>query len=334
MLYNKLLCESIFLYIAQCRILTAANYPFRLIILSFSSLHVNFKSRNSGLKLTKQLTNRENKSLDQYFQEIGKYELLSPNEEIDLAIKIKNGDMHAQEKLIRANLRFVVSVAKMYQNQGLPLGDLINEGNIGLVKAAKKFDETRGFKFISYAVWWIRQGIMSAIADQSRVVRLPLNRVGNLTKLSKAYRNLEQELERKPTIEELAEILDITSDEVAYTLQISGRQLSVDAPINNSDEQKSTLIDILQNNEQPLPDKNLMDDSLRNEITRILTTLDEREAEVIRLSFGIGTGQKATLEEIGERFNLTRERIRQIKEKALRKLRTSKRNEKLKDYLG
>jgi RNA polymerase primary sigma factor len=286
------------------------------------------------LKLTRQLTNRENKSLDLYFQEIGKYILLKPEEEIDLAIKIKNGDMAAQDKLVRANLRFVVSVAKMYQNQGLSLGDLINEGNIGLVKAAQRFDETRGFKFISYAVWWVRQGIMSAIADQSRVVRLPLNRVGNLTKLGKVYRDLEQEFERKPTTEELAKILEITSDEVAYILQISSRQVSVDAPFNNSDENKSTLMDVLHNEEQPMPDTDLMRDSLKNEVADILSTLDEREAEVIRLSFGIGSNQKATLEEIGERFNLTRERIRQIKENALRKLRSSKRSNKLKDYLG
>jgi RNA polymerase primary sigma factor len=286
------------------------------------------------LKLTRQLTNRENKSLDLYFQEIGKYVLLKPEEEIDLAIKIKKGDMAAQDKLVRANLRFVVSVAKMYQNQGLSLGDLINEGNIGLVKAAQRFDETRGFKFISYAVWWVRQGIMSAIADQSRVVRLPLNRVGNLTKLGKVYRELEQEFERKPTTEELAKILEITSDEVAYILQISSRQVSVDAPFNNGDENKSTLMDVLHNEEQPMPDTDLMHDSLKNEVADILSTLDEREAEVIRLSFGIGSNQKATLEEIGERFNLTRERIRQIKENALRKLRSSKRSNKLKDYLG
>ena len=286
------------------------------------------------MKLTRQLTNRENKSLDLYFQEIGKYVLLKPEEEIELAIKIKNGDMVAQDKLVRANLRFVVSVAKMYQNQGLSLGDLINEGNIGLVKAAQRFDETRGFKFISYAVWWVRQGIMSAIADQSRVVRLPLNRVGNLTKLGKVYRELEQEFERKPTTEELAKILEITSDEVAYILQISSRQVSVDAPFNNSDENKTTLMDVLHNEEQPMPDTDLMQDSLKNEVANILSTLDEREAEVIRLSFGIGSNQKATLEEIGERFNLTRERIRQIKENALRKLRSSKRSSKLKDYLG
>ncbi len=286
------------------------------------------------MKLTRQLTNRENKSLDQYFQEIGKYDLLTSDEEVDLAIKIKNGDMQAKDKLVRANLRFVVSVAKMYQNQGLSLGDLINEGNIGLVKAAQRFDETRGFKFISYAVWWVRQGIMSAIADQSRVVRLPLNRVGNLSRLSKVYRDLEQELERKPTTEELAKILEISADEVAYILQIAGRQVSVDAPFNNSDENKSTLMDVLYNEEQPMPDSELMHDSLKNEVSNILSILDEREAEVIRLSFGIGSNQKATLEEIGERFNLTRERIRQIKEKALRKLRTSKQSNRLREYLG
>jgi RNA polymerase primary sigma factor len=286
------------------------------------------------LKITRQLTNRENRSIDQYFQEIGKYSLISPEEEVDLAIKIKNGDMEAQNKLVRANLRFVVSVAKMYQNQGLSLGDLINEGNIGLVKAAQRFDETRGFKFISYAVWWIRQGITSAIADQSRVVRLPLNRVGNLTKLGKAYRDLEQEFERKPTTDELAKLLEITSDEVAYILQIANRQVSMDAPVSNSEDNKSTLMDVLHNEEQSMPDKNLMNDSLNSEIANILSTLDEREAEVIRLTFGIGRNQKATLEEIGSKFNLTRERIRQIKEKALRKLRTSKRSNKLKDYLG
>ncbi len=285
------------------------------------------------MKITRQLTNRESKSIDQYFLEIGKFSLLTPQEEIDLAIKIRSGDMNAQNKLVKANLRFVVSVAKMYQHQGLSLGDLINEGNIGLVKAAKRFDETKGFKFISYAVWWIRQGIMSAIADQSRVVRLPLNQVGNLTRLGKAYRELEQEFERKPTTEELAKMLEISPDELAYILQISGRQVSVDAPVNNSDENKTTLIDVLHNSDQPMPDENLMRDSLEKEISDILSILDEREAEVIRLSYGIGSNQKATLEEIGDRFNLTRERIRQIKEKALRKLRNSKRSKKLKDYL-
>ena len=284
--------------------------------------------------ITKQFTNRESKSLDQYLQEIGKVNLLTPDEEVDLAIKIRKGDGDAQEKLVRANLRFVVSVAKQFQNKGLSLGDLINEGNLGLIKAAKRFDETRGFKFISYAVWWIRQGIMSALANHQRVVRLPLNRVGELTKISKAYRDLEQEYERKPTTEELAKILEMTAEEVAYSLQISERYVSMDAPLKSGDENKNSLMDVLPNDNQPLPDKDLMNDSLKNEVTNILSTLNEREAEVIRLSFGIGRNQKATLEEIGDRFNLTRERIRQIKEKALRKLRDSKRSDRLKAYLG
>jgi RNA polymerase primary sigma factor len=282
----------------------------------------------------KQFTNRESKSLDQYFLEIGKVDLLTPDEEIALAIKIKNGDEDAQDKLVKANLRFVVSVAKMYQNQGLSLGDLINEGNVGLIKAAGRFNETLGFKFISYAVWWIRQGITSAIAEQSRVVRLPLNRIGNLTKLSKAYKNLEQEYERNPTTEELAKILDTTVDDVAFTLQISGRQVSVDAPLTNDSENKNNLMDVLHNNNQPLPDIGLMKESLKDEVANVLSTLNSREEEVIKLSFGIGNDQKATLEEIGERFNLTRERIRQIKEKALRKLKSSKKATALKDYLG
>ncbi|MFC2094235.1 RNA polymerase sigma factor RpoD/SigA [Bacteroidota bacterium] len=286
------------------------------------------------MKIQKQFTNRESKSLDQYFLEIGKVDLLTAEEEVELAIKIRNGDEQAADKLVLANLRFVISVAKMFQNQGLSLGDLINEGNVGLIKAAKRFDETRGFKFISYAVWWIRQGIMSAIADQSRVVRLPLNRVGNLTKLSKAFRDLEQEYERKPTTEELAQILDMSSDEVAYILQISSRQVSMDAPLSSSDENKSTLMDVLHNEDQSMPDKDLMNDSLKNEVANALIFLDKREAEVIRLSFGIGGDHSATLEEIGQRFNLTRERIRQIKEKAIRKLRSSKRSNKLKNYLG
>ena len=284
--------------------------------------------------ITKQFTNRESKSLDQYLQEIGKVNLLTPDEEVDLAIKIRKGDGDAQEKLVRANLRFVVSVAKQFQNKGLSLGDLINEGNLGLIKAAQRFDETRGFKFISYAVWWIRQGIMSALANHQRVVRLPLNRVGELTKISKAYRDLEQEYERKPTTEELAKILEMTAEEVAYSLQISGRYVSMDAPLKSGDENKNSLMDVLPNDNQPLPDNSLMKESLKNEITNALSTLNAREAEVIRLSFGIGRNQKATLEEIGDRFNLTRERIRQIKEKALRKLRGSKKSDKLKAYLG
>ena len=284
--------------------------------------------------ITKQFTNRESKSLDQYLQEIGKVNLLTPDEEVDLAIKIRKGDGDAQEKLVRANLRFVVSVAKQFQNKGLSLGDLINEGNLGLIKAAKRFDETRGFKFISYAVWWIRQGIMSALADHQRAVRLPLNRVNDLTKISKAYRDLEQEYERKPTTEELAKILEWTTEEVAYALQISARYVSMDAPLKSGDENKNSLMDVLPNDNQPLPDNSLMKESLKNEITNVLSTLNAREAEVIRLSFGIGRNQKATLAEIGDRYNLTRERIRQIKDKALRKLRGSKRSDRLKAYLG
>ncbi len=283
--------------------------------------------------LTKHFTIRESNSIDKYFQEIGKVDLLTPDEEINLAIKIKRGNEDAQEKLIRANLRFVVSVAKHFQNQGLSMVDLIGEGNIGLIKAAQRFDETRGFKFISYAVWWIRQGIMEAIAYQSRVVRLPLNRVSNLLKISKAFRDLEQEFERKPTTEELAKILDMTTDEVAYALQISGRHVSMDAPSKAGDENKTTLMDVLPNEHQPLPDKDLMKESLKYEVTNALSSLTEREAKVIKLCFGIGGDNKATLEQIGDRFNLTRERVRQIKEKALRKLRGSKRSDRLKIYL-
>ncbi len=286
------------------------------------------------MKITKQFTNRESKSLDQYLQEIGKVDLLTPDQEIDLAIKIKKGDKLAQENLIKANLRFVVSVAKQFQNQGLSLGDLINEGNIGLIKAAQRFDETRGFKFISYAVWWVRQSIMQAIADQSRVVRLPLNRVGNLTKISKAYRDLEQEYERKPTTDELAKILEMTADEVAYALQISGRHVSMDAPLKSGDENKNSLMDVLPNDNQPLPDNGLMKESLKNEVTNALSTLNAREAEVIKLYFGIEGDHSATLGEIGDRFNLTYERVRQIKIKALSKLRGSKRSDRLKAYLG
>ena len=286
------------------------------------------------LKITKSITNRETASLDKYLQDIGREELITADMEVTLAQKIKMGDQDALEKLTKANLRFVVSVAKQYQNQGLSLPDLINEGNLGLIKAAKRFDETRGFKFISYAVWWVRQSIMQAIADQSRVVRLPLNRVGNLTKISKAYRDLEQEYERKPTTDELAKILDMTTDEVAYALQISGRHVSMDAPLKSGDENKNSLMDVLPNEHQPLPDKDLMKESLKNEVSNVLSTLTEREGEVIKLYFGIEGDHSATLEEIGERFNLTRERVRQIKEKALRNLRHSKRSGRLKTYLG
>jgi RNA polymerase primary sigma factor len=285
------------------------------------------------LKITKQFTNRESKSLDQYLLEIGKVDLITPDQEIELARRIKKGDRMALESLTKANLRFVVSVAKQFQNQGLSLGDLINEGNLGLIKAAERFDETRGFKFISYAVWWIRQSIMQAIAEQSRMVRLPLNRVGTLNKLGKAYSKLEQEYERKPSADELAEELDMKADEVSDTLQLYGRHVSMDAPFSGDDD-KNSLIDILPNDQQPSPDVKLMQESLKAEVESVLSTLSEREASVLRLYFGINSEHSATLEEIGERFNLTRERVRQIKEKALRTLRHPSRSQNLKAYLG
>ncbi|MBN8706098.1 MAG: sigma-70 family RNA polymerase sigma factor [Bacteroidetes bacterium] len=284
------------------------------------------------LKISKQITNRESASLDRYLQEIGRVELLSPDEEIDLAVRIKAGDQIALEKLTKANLRFVVSVAKQYQNQGLSLGDLINEGNLGLIKAAKRFDETRGFKFISYAVWWIRQSILQALAEQSRIVRLPLNRVGALNKIGKAFSNLEQEFEREPNAEEIAEQLDMTQSDVAETLKIAGRHLSVDAPFAQGEDNR--LLDVLANEHQPSPDSSLEVESLKIEIERALSTLSEREAEVIRLYFGLNREHSLTLEEIGERFSLTRERVRQIKEKAIRRLRHASRSKALKSYLG
>ena len=287
------------------------------------------------MKITKQFTNRESQSLDQYLHEIGKVDLLIPDQEIELAKKIKQGDQRALETLVRANLRFVVSVAKQFQNQGLSLGDLINEGNLGLIKAGKRFDETRGFKFISYAVWWIRQSIMQAIAEQSRMVRLPLNRVGALNKMGKVYRDLEQEYERQPSAQELATQLDMNVDEVAYTLQIAGRHVSMDAPFGPvNDENKNSLLDVLFDEKQPSPDFTLMDESLKTEIERALATLSEREAKVIKLYFGLNKEHSATLEEIGDRLNLTRERVRQIKETALRRLRHASRSKNLKAYLG
>ncbi|HRI46755.1 MAG TPA: sigma-70 family RNA polymerase sigma factor [Ignavibacteriaceae bacterium] len=284
------------------------------------------------MRITKQYTNRESQSLDKYLQEIGKVDLLTPDQEIELAIRIKKGDQIALEGLTKANLRFVVSVAKQYQNQGLSLGDLINEGNLGLIKAAKRFDETRGFKFISYAVWWIRQSILQALAEQSRIVRLPLNRVGALNKIGKAYSNLEQEFEREPSAAELATELEMDVNEVADTLKISGRHVSMDAPFAQGEDNR--LLDVLQNDQQPSPDSILMTESLKQEIERALSTLTEREAEVIKLYFGLNKEHSLTLEEIGERFNLTRERVRQIKEKAIRRLRHASRSKNLRAYLG
>lgn len=284
------------------------------------------------LKISKQITNRESQSLDKYLQEIGKVDLLTPDEEVELAKRIREGDQYALEKLTKANLRFVVSVAKQYQNQGLSLGDLINEGNLGLIKAAQRFDETRGFKFISYAVWWIRQSILQALAEQSRIVRLPLNRVGSLNKISKTFSELEQKFEREPSPEELAEVLEVSTSEVVDTLKISGRHVSMDAPFVQGEE--NSLLDVLENDSEDTPDSGLMNDSLRREVQRALSTLTQREADVIALYFGLNGEHAMTLEEIGEKFNLTRERVRQIKEKAIRRLRHTSRSKALKPYLG
>ena len=284
------------------------------------------------LKITKSITNRESASLDKYLQEIGREELITAEEEVVLAKKIREGDQSALEKLTKANLRFVVSVAKQYQNQGLSLPDLINEGNLGLIKAAKRFDETRGFKFISYAVWWIRQSILQALAEQSRIVRLPLNQVGSLNKINKAFSKLEQEFEREPSAEELSDLLELPQDKVADTMRVSGRHVSMDAPFINGEE--NSLLDVLINHDSPRADTSLMSESLQKEIDRSLSTLTERERDVIRLFFGIGLNHGLTLEEIGAKFDLTRERVRQIKEKAIRRLRHNSRSKLLKAYLG
>jgi RNA polymerase primary sigma factor len=284
------------------------------------------------LKISKQITNRESQSLDKYLQEIGKVDLLTPDEEVELAQRIREGDQMALEKLTKANLRFVVSVAKQYQNQGLSLGDLINEGNLGLIKAAQRFDETRGFKFISYAVWWIRQSILQALAEQSRIVRLPLNRVGSLNKISKTFSELEQRFEREPSPDELADVLEVSTSEVVDTMKISGRHVSMDAPFVQGEE--NSLLDVLENDTEQTPDNELMNDSLRREVQRALSTLTQREADVISLYFGLNGEHSMTLEEIGEKFSLTRERVRQIKEKAIRRLRHTSRSKALKPYLG
>jgi RNA polymerase primary sigma factor len=285
------------------------------------------------LKITKSITNRESQSLEKYLQEIGKVELISPEEEVKLAIRIKRGDQKALDKLTKANLRFVVSVAKQYQNQGLTLPDLINEGNLGLIKAAQRFDETRGFKFISYAVWWIRQSILQALAEQSRIVRLPLNKVGLTNRIQKAYSQLEQEFEREPSAEELAEILELDIEEVSSTLGIGGRHVSVDTPLSEGED--NTLIDVLENPNAERAELNIEHkESLKQEIDRSLKTLTERQKEVICFFFGIGVDHPMSLEDIGERFNLTRERVRQIKDKAITKLRSNSRSKMLRSYLG
>jgi len=286
------------------------------------------------LKITKQVTNRETASLDKYLQEIGRVDLITAEEEVELARRIKKGDQLALEKLTKANLRFVVSVSKQYQNQGLSLPDLINEGNLGLIKAAQRFDETRGFKFISYAVWWIRQSILQALAEQSRIVRLPLNKIGSINKINKAFARLEQEFERPPTAAELAETLDMTLDEVKQSMKNAGRHVSMDAPLKDGDESSSNMYDVMRTGDTPAPDTDLMTESLRKEIERSLRTLTPREGDVIRLYFGLNGEHPMTLEEIGERFDLTRERVRQIKEKAIRRLKHTSRSRILKSYLG
>lgn len=285
------------------------------------------------LKITKSITNRESQSLEKYLQEIGKVDLLTPEEEVDLAKRIKQGDQDALERLTKANLRFVVSVAKQYQNQGLSLSDLINEGNLGLIKAAQRFDETRGFKFISYAVWWIRQSILQALAEQSRIVRLPLNKVGSLNKINKAFSELEQAYEREPSSDELAALLEIPTEEVETTLSVASRHVSMDAPFVDGED--NSLLDVLENGSTPVTDKDLAyHQSLTTEIIRSLNTLTDRQADVIKLYFGIGVEHPMSLEDIGEKFGLTRERVRQIKDKAINKLRSASRSKLLKHYLG
>ena len=285
------------------------------------------------LKITKSITNRESQSLDKFLQEIGREDLISVEEEVELAGRIRNGDMEARERLVNANLRFVVSVAKQYQNQGLSLPDLINEGNVGLIKAAEKFDETRGFKFISYAVWWIRQAILQALAEQARIVRLPLNQVGSLNKIQKAYSRFEQEFERRPSAEELAEELDMPIDKIAEVLRMQGRHVSMDAPFVDGED--NSLIDVMENQDSPRADRGLINESLTQEIDRALATLSDREQRIIRKFFGVGPGvQEKTLEEIGEEEGLTRERVRQIKEKALSNLAMNSRSKVLRTYLG
>ncbi|MGD0342962.1 MAG: sigma-70 family RNA polymerase sigma factor [Bacteroidales bacterium] len=284
------------------------------------------------LKITKQVTNRDTPSLDKYLQEIGRVDLISPEEEVVLARKIRSGDADALRKLVKANLRFVVSVAKQYQNQGMSLPDLINEGNLGLMKAAQRFDETRGFKFISYAVWWIRQAILQALAEQARIVRLPVNKIGSINRINRAFSRLEQEYEREPSSQEIADMLEMFPEDVKEALKTNGRTVSMDAPI--SSEEDNTMYDVLQSNDTPSPDRNLINESLAYEIERALSTLSSRESKVLKLYFGLGMKHPFTLEEIGEELNLTRERVRQIKEKAIKRIQFTTRCRILKSYLG
>lgn len=285
------------------------------------------------LKITKQITNRETASLDMYLQDIGRVELITADEEVVLAQKIKMGDQRALDKLVKANLRFVVSVSKQYQNQGLSLPDLINEGNMGLIKAAQRFDETRGFKFISYAVWWIRQSILQALAEQSRIVRLPLNKIGAINKINKTFAKLEQALEREPNADEIGEVLDLLPEDIRETMKNQSRHMSMDAPLGNM-EDGGSMYELMENQHEAAPDDELIKESLRNEIDRALTSLTAREADVVRLYYGLSGGHSHSLEEIGEKFELTRERVRQIKEKAVRRLKHASRSKVLKGYLG
>jgi RNA polymerase primary sigma factor len=286
------------------------------------------------LKISKQVTNRETASLDKYLQEIGKVDLITADEEVELARKIRTGDQAALEKLTKANLRFVVSVSKQYQNQGLSLPDLINEGNLGLIKAAQRFDETRGFKFISYAVWWIRQSILQALAEQSRIVRLPLNKIGSINKINKTFSKLEQEFEREPSAAEIAVMLEISESDVKESMKNTGRHVSMDAPLTTGDDNAGSMYDVMESDDAPNPENGLLHESLRREIERALHTLTSREADVVRLYFGLNGEHAMTLEEIGEKFDLTRERVRQIKEKAIRRLKHTSRSKILKTYLG
>lgn len=309
--------------------------PFNVTVPAFSrnKCRTNTEIAMRQLKITKQITNRETASLDMYLQDIGKVELISADEEVDLARKIKQGDQRALDKLVKANLRFVVSVSKQYQNQGLSLPDLINEGNLGLIKAAQRFDETRGFKFISYAVWWIRQSILQALAEQSRIVRLPLNKIGAINKINKTFSKLEQHLEREPSFDEVADALDMLPGDIMDTMKNNSRHLSMDAPLSNA-EDGGNMYDLMLDPSVISPDKELISDSLRQEIERSLSTLTGREADVVRLYFGLSGGHAHSLEEIGEKFDLTRERVRQIKEKAVRRLKHGSRSKLLKSYLG
>lgn len=286
------------------------------------------------LKITKQITNREAESLDKYLQEISKFDLITPEEEVELAQRVRDGDEIALNRLTKANLRFVISVSKQYQNQGLSLSDLINEGNLGLIKAAQRFDETRGFKFISYAVWWIRQSILQAIAEHARIVRLPLNKIGSINKVNKAFSKLEQQYERKPSTDELAEELEVSVKDVEKSMKISSRHMSMDAPLSKDDETSNNMYEVFASSDDTRPDGEILQKSLKDEIERSLSTLAPREAEVVKLYFGIDQRYPLTLEEIGEKFDLTRERVRQVKEKALRKLKQRSRSVLLKDYLG